>query len=39
MYNDTFDDIYNGIKKAVEVEKKRQYINVVGNKQHFPNLY
>lgn len=30
MYKDDFDEIYNGIKKAVEVEKKKQFINVVG---------
>ncbi len=35
MYKDDFDEIYNQVKKAVEVEKKRQYINVEGKKTTF----
>lgn len=35
MYNNSFDNIYENIKKAVEVEKKRQYINVTGKKTTF----
>ena len=30
-----FDEIYFGIKKAVEVEKKKQFINVQGKNSTF----
>ena len=35
MYKNEFDEIYDSIKKAVEVEKKRQFINVTGKKTTF----
>lgn len=35
MYNKTFDEIYAGIKKAVEIEKKKQFINVEGSYSTF----
>lgn len=35
MYKESFEEIYDGIKKAVEIEKKKQFINVVGNKTTF----
>ncbi len=35
MYNKTFDEIYAGIKKAVEIEKKKQFINVEGRYSTF----
>ena len=35
MYKDDFDEIYEKIKKAVDVEKKRQFIDVSGRKTTF----
>ncbi len=35
MRKDDFDEIYENIKKAVAVEKKRQFINVLGKKTTF----
>ncbi len=38
MYNNGFDEIYTNIKKAIEVEKKKQYINVEGKNSNFSNF-
>ena len=35
MYTKSFDEIYAGIKKAVEIEKKKQFINVEGKYSTF----
>lgn len=35
MYTKSFDEIYAGIKKAVEIEKKKQFINVEGRYSTF----
>lgn len=35
MFNKSFDEIYTGIKKAVEIEKKKQFINVEGKYSTF----
>lgn len=35
MQGNDFDEIYEGVKKAVEVEKKKQFINVSGKKTTF----